>query len=416
MKKLLLLLIIPLLSFGQDDDVKKVYINYKNSINGYKINVIWTPKKEYYGYVGVASIELESIHNKEHRVVINYNHKLEEELVKKITFSEDEENNTLKIDKNYYLNIDYVEPENRWENQKYTSPFFFLDINYDDEKEFFFYSHCTGQRFYDDILVWDYYNGSLPRLDNYGTSFNYSQKKIQIMGSCGAFSTTLDVYNFINGQWKKNEDESWDLAEIDGENMEEIPINHSKDICDDIDTDIYSPDIKAYSYVRFGIDHICPNGAGVEWSCFCEGKSSSKIELSRRIDKNKNGSIVMDHIKIKPRLYAPNTKNLNFKRATYELHFDNGETLTFFDRTVKSVDYESYETFLWITIQAWNSDYLDELDTKGLNLLTTTPISKIVMTGYRNTSLEDSIMEISIEVLPENAEKIMSQIKCLLEK
>ena len=152
-----------------------------------------------------------------------------------------------------------------------------------------------------------------------------------------------------------------------------------------------------------------------------------------------------DRITIYTSLYQ--SKRLGFSPVYkgVEFHFENGEVITFEpDKVIQNqkewkkernkeyrdggldydmfkigtYDYKEYSPSITIPIQSY--DGAPELKTadKYFNLLTTSPIKKIILNGYDNyeNPMVTVYTTIEAKLSSESAQKIMSQIKCLLEK
>jgi len=209
MKKLLLILMItPMLfiSCNKNDytiSENALTIKYNGLINGFKIKIIWTPRSEYEGYIGSATILLTNTITNRTSYIINNYCSIENEIIKKIKVIN--KGKYLGLEKDYNFKIDY--------DPNYSS-FHFLDINFDNKKELLVYRSGLGQRGGSTIKLYEYSLGMYSDYPDFWTEINYDpfnslddmsyidleNKKIEIYGSNGVCAGTYDEYIY-NNRW-----------------------------------------------------------------------------------------------------------------------------------------------------------------------------------------------------------------------
>lgn len=214
MKKLLLILLcLPLLCSCGDKIKKKeknkiklentLTIAYSDVINDFKIKIIWTPRSEYYGYIGSATIALTNTKTNRTSYIINNFCSIENEIIKKIKITNKGE--YLILEKDYNFKIDY---------NSNNSSFYFKDINFDNKKELLIKEAGLGQRGVNAIKVYEYSFGMHSDYADFWDKINYEpfnslddmsnidleNKKIEIYASNGVCAGTYDEYIY-NNRW-----------------------------------------------------------------------------------------------------------------------------------------------------------------------------------------------------------------------
>lgn len=186
-----------------------VRINYLNSVNGYRINILWKPNKEKQSgssewIVGPAILEFTDDQTNEVYQLVNshfglspekYNHSLKIEDDGKVVILKD----------SILLSYHNIEPIDKQGGFMYEEPFFFLDLNFDNKKELLLQETENGQRRENNYRVFNLgvshnlleltFSQPYCSLDGYSI-FDRTNKKIHIIGSNGACAGTEDIYKF----------------------------------------------------------------------------------------------------------------------------------------------------------------------------------------------------------------------------
>lgn len=133
-----------------DNDI--VRINYKNPINGYNVSVLWTPDHVISTYaIGPATLYFKN--KKESFTITNNAFSLPSE---SFNFTLEDGYSVMAVSPNK-ITLDYQAPY--LQNiifHEIDKPFFFLDINFDGNKELLITKKREGQRYYDSFDVYSF--------------------------------------------------------------------------------------------------------------------------------------------------------------------------------------------------------------------------------------------------------------------
>lgn len=183
---------------------KMITVAYSNDINGYRVKAYWIPKQVRYSQIiGPATLEFESIKDSTIFFLANNSFGLERQRLN-VTYTTPD-STEIKDIKSDSLKIKYL--DNDLHNNKYLGgstkePFFFADVDFDDEKEIVLAQSNRAQRGRDKFEAYSLEDIEQPTLltgvpfddlDS-GTKFDYLNKKIIVDNSNGACSSSEDIY------------------------------------------------------------------------------------------------------------------------------------------------------------------------------------------------------------------------------
>ncbi len=197
----------------------RVYIKYKQPVNGYTVKVLWMPYTDENGYTaetGNAILYFENednhfyIQTKCYRDTAVYSH----------THLEDGD----------VLFWNYT-PKKKGEILSQYSPFFFSDVNFDGEKEFLINDYNGGSRgsnSYEVYKIHPYYadiikEAPFANLENDMTDFDSANKTITCHYSLSSFESTTHIYKQVKQEkieWAEPEDSyKFELVRVDIHNQ-----------------------------------------------------------------------------------------------------------------------------------------------------------------------------------------------------
>ena len=141
------LLLISGLAFANINK-QTITLNYNNSINGLKIEVLWKPRVLMNGFViGPAIIELTDEEHGGSSTVVSNSFSMEKNQVSE--FIEWKEDGKVLEILRMNVELDYTYPEISTGQHEFgttSEPFFFYDLNFDGKKELLISEMFTGQR------------------------------------------------------------------------------------------------------------------------------------------------------------------------------------------------------------------------------------------------------------------------------
>jgi len=197
----------------------RVYIKYKQPVNGYTVKVLWMPYTDENGYTaetGNAILYFENednhfyIQTKCYRDTAVYSH----------THLEDDD----------VLFWNYT-PKKKGEILSQYSPFFFSDVNFDGEKELLINDYNGGSRgsnSYEVYKIHPYYadiikEAPFANLENDMTDFDSANKTITCHYSLSSFESTTHIYKQVKQEkieWTEPEDSyKFELVRVDIHNQ-----------------------------------------------------------------------------------------------------------------------------------------------------------------------------------------------------
>ena len=197
----------------------RVYIKYKQPVNGYTVKVLWMPYTDENGYTaetGNAILYFENednhfyIQTKCYRDTAVYSH----------THLEDDD----------VLFWTYT-PKKKGEILSQYSPFFFSDVNFDGEKELLINDYNGGSRgsnSYEVYKIHPYYadiikEAPFANLENDMTDFDSANKTITCHYSLSSFESTTHIYKQVKQEkieWTEPEDSyKFELVRVDIHNQ-----------------------------------------------------------------------------------------------------------------------------------------------------------------------------------------------------
>ncbi len=197
----------------------RVYIKYKQPVNGYTVKVLWMPYTDENGYTaetGNAILYFENednhfyIQTKCYRDTAVYSH----------THLEDDD----------VLFWNYT-PKKKGEILSQYSPFFFSDVNFDGEKELLINDYNGGSRgsnSYEVYKIHPYYadiikEAPFVNLENDMTDFDSANKTITCHYSLSSFESTTHIYKQVKQEkieWTEPEDSyKFELVRVDIHNQ-----------------------------------------------------------------------------------------------------------------------------------------------------------------------------------------------------
>jgi TPR repeat protein len=202
---------------GYPDDTIIVSVEYTNIINGMRVGVVWKPVDSYSdSIVGEATIKFANVKGGASFSIVNPSFGLRRDTLEKLKpiWEEYEDGSfKLKLDRDSIL-LEYKSPEFEDEidvlGQLYDFdiPFFFYDLDFDNNKELIIVLHGAGQRGMDIYKVYALKDGKLvdkqeqitddePYLELDGLStISTRNKTINIHGSGGACNNFDKTYRF----------------------------------------------------------------------------------------------------------------------------------------------------------------------------------------------------------------------------
>lgn len=220
-----ILLIFPFLFSAQNNDLIK--IKYQNKINSFSVDAVWKPEKVSYNHVvGPAIVTFKNDSEEiKFSVSINKFSILKSQLP--FSYSSDE----FQITKFNKTIIELIYDANKFTNDesdfgKTNVPFFFQDIDFDNEKELIFTEIDNGQRGVATFKVFGFDYGDLES-ELYGKTYkepyisldemskiDYDKKRIIIYGSGGICNGSYTFYELLSAKNEYDKNSFHKIGEI----------------------------------------------------------------------------------------------------------------------------------------------------------------------------------------------------------